>query len=220
MFGKTRTHCIGISVQNSAQTLVVNNFLKDNLGLGIQLATYNRKGDDLPQWQGKYDANQKAWLQKSWDAKVIYANDNYIYNNVIVQSTPESADVCLSVMGVFNGQSPQCFGDDIDYNFYWNSVTHAPKVKMANQTEVPDARSQWRTHWGLDNHSLGGFSPQDYHQSMFAAESPYTPMAAFVALAKGHPINDFPGHEDVDYLGKPTNSSRAPTLGHIQSAGN
>ena len=55
---------------------------------------------------------------------------------------------------------------------------------------------------------------------MFAAESPYAPTAAFVALAKGHSINDFPGHEDVDYLGKPANSTRAPTMGHIQSTGN
>jgi len=126
MFGKTqKPHCIGISVQNSAEIRVVNNQLKDNRGIGIQLATYNRKATDLPKWQEHYDdAPHREWLRRSWDAGVIYAYSNLFLSNVVVQTTAETTGPGVHLMGLTNGQKPHCFGNQFDYNFYSNSVTH------------------------------------------------------------------------------------------------
>ncbi|MCX7014960.1 MAG: right-handed parallel beta-helix repeat-containing protein [Candidatus Sumerlaeota bacterium] len=220
MFGKTQSHNIGISVQNSAETIVCNNFLKDNTGVAIQLRAYNRPASDLPQWQLHYaDEKHKQWLQRSWDSKVIYANDNLFYNNVIVQAAPEAKDPCIWVRGGFNGDSPQCFGNQIDYNFYWNLATHAPKAQIKDVMEVPDEKSQWRTRYGLDKHALGGFTPDDYLRPAFDEKYPYAPTAAFAGLGKGVVVNGFPGHRETDFLGNPVVAGRPPDMGHIQRAG-
>ncbi|MCX7012366.1 MAG: right-handed parallel beta-helix repeat-containing protein [Candidatus Sumerlaeota bacterium] len=220
-FGKTQPpHNIGISVQNSAETVVCNNFLKDNTGVAIQLYTYNRKATDLPQWQERYpDEKHREWLRKSWDSKVIYANDNMIYNNVIVQTTPEAKDACIWARGILNGEKPHCYGNQIDYNFYWNSVTHAPKARIKDLVEIPDEKSQWRTTYGLDTHGLGGFSPDDYLRPVFGEKYPYAPTAAFAGLGKGKSLGGFPGHQEVDYLGNPADSGRGVSMGHIEDAG-
>lgn len=211
MFGKTQTHCIGISVQNSAETIVCNNFLKDNGGPGIQLFAYNRKASDLPAWQ-RYNKRQIDWLKRSHDSGIIYANDNKIFNNVIVQSVPQSADACIWWRGPLNGENPHNFGNEVDCNFYWNSVTHAPKVKIKNLAEVPGAGSQWRTQYGLDAHGGGGFAPADYARPAFGAQYPYLPAAGFPGLGQGKPLGAFPGHQAVDFLGHPA----GPGVGHIQ----
>jgi parallel beta-helix repeat protein len=217
MFGKTQTHCTAISVQNSAETTVRNNFLKDNLGVGILLISYGRKAADLPKWQQNYaDEKHKQWLRRSWDSEVIYANDNLVCNNVIIQTTPQAQDACVALRGPLNGQSPQCYGNLFDYNFYWNAVTHAPKVQVRNLLEVPDGKSQWQTRYGMDTHSLGGFSPEDYRQSPFDAEYPYKPTSGFAGIGKGEDLKGMPWHVESDYLGNPLGAGHRPGIGHVE----
>lgn len=217
MFGKTLTHCIGISVQNSAETCVVNNLVKDNLGVGIQLFTYNRPGDHLPQWQERYDDEKhRQWLRRSWDSDVVHAYDNVIYNNVVLQTIPDAQDACVCLRGLLNGQRPHCYGNQIDYTFYWNSVTHAPQVRLANVSEVPNGKSQWQRRYGMDAHAIGGFSPEDYRQQPFGTEYPYEPSVSFAGIGQGKDLSSMPWRVEVDYLGNPLNADRKPTMGHIE----
>ena len=218
MFGRTQTHCIGISVQNSAEICVVHNFLKDNLGVGIQLSTYLRDASNLSKWQMNYaDEPHRKWLRQSWDSKLVYAYSNLFFNNVVVQTTTEPTNACVFLMGLFNGQQPHCFGNQFDYNFYWNPVTHAPKIHFKKTFEVPDGRSEWQTRHGMDIHALGGFSTEDYAHPAFGAEPPYQPTAYFKGTGKGKNLKGlFPWRTDVDYLGKSPDNSRKPSLGHIQ----
>ena len=112
---------------------------------------------------------------------------------------------------------PHCFGNQFDYNFYWNSVTHAPKVQVKNLIEVPNGRSEWQTRYGMDAHALGGFSPEDYAHPAFSAEPPYKPTVSFAGTGRGKDLQGlFPWHSDVDYLGKPLGDPRKPNMGHIQ----
>jgi hypothetical protein len=220
MFGRTYTHCIGIGVQNSAETCVVNNFLKDNLDVGIKLSAYNRKAGDLPQWQERHaDQRQRHWLQRSWAAQVIYANDNLIANNVVVQDSPQATGDCVALTGQLNGQSPQCYGNQIDYNFYWNTLTHLPKVRFRNVQEVPRGTSQWQTRLGMDTHSLGGFAPQDYRQAAFETDHPYRPTAAFAGIGRGKDLRGLPWPAAVDYLGNSAGAGHKPSVGHIEYGG-
>ena len=221
MYGKTqRPHCIGISVQNSAEIWVVNNFLKDNRGVGIQLATYNRKATDLPKWQERRgDEKQKQWLHSSWDGGFVYAYSNMFFNNVVVQSTAEATGPCVFLMGLTNGQKTHCFGNLFDCNFYWNSVTHAPKVQVRNSFEVPNKKSEWQTRLGMDAHAIGGFAPADYAQPAFAADYPYKPTVSFAGIGKGRELKDLPWRAEVDYLQNHLGAGRKPSMGHIESAG-
>ena len=221
MFGKTqRPHCIGISVQNSAEICVVNNFLKDNRGVGIQLSTYSRKASDLARWQERHaDEQHKQWLHRSWSGGFVYAYSNMFFNNVIVQSTAEVTGPCVYLMGLTNGQMSHCFGNLFDYNFYWNSVTHAPKVQTGNATEVPSAKSGWQTRFGMDLHALGGFSPQDYRQPAFSTAYPYKPSAGFTGISKGRDLKDLSWPHHSDYLGNPLHVGRNPSIGHIEPPG-
>jgi len=221
MFGKTqRPHCIGISVQNSAEICVVNNFLKDNRGVGIQLATYNRKAADLSKWQEHYDdARHRRWLHRSWDAGVVYAYSNMFFNNVVIQTTAEAAGPCVFLMGLTNAQKPHCFGNQFDCNFYWNSVTHAPKVQVKNSFEVPNGKSEWQTHLGMDVHALGGFSPEHYRNTAFSADYPYKPTTSFIGIGKGKAVNDLSWHVTTDYLGSQMAAERKPSMGHIEPTG-
>jgi hypothetical protein len=220
MFGRTQTHCIGISVQNSAETCVVNNFLKDNRGAGIQLSTYNRRAADAGEWRRyRYDQRQEQWLRQSADSKVVYAYNNLFFNNVILQSTAEATGPCVYLMGLLNNDKPHCFGNQFDYNFYCNSLTHAPKVQIKNLLEVPDGTSQWQTHYGMDAHALGGFSPEDYRQPAFDAEYPYNPTSAFAGIGKGKDLNGLPWHAEADYLGSRLPTNGKPGMGHIENVG-
>ena len=220
MFGRTQTHCVGISVQNSAETCVVHNFLKDNYGVGIQLATYNRKAADLSKWQERRaDAPQKAWLRRSWADGFVYAYSNLFFNNVVVQNTPETAGACVFQMGLFNGQKPHCYGNQFDCNFYWNSVTHAPQVQAKNVTEVPDGKSAWQTRYGMDVHALGGFTPEAYRQPAFGADYPYPPAATFAGLGKGRDLKDLPWPLNTDYVGNKLSAGHPPSIGHIEQGG-
>lgn len=130
MFGKLQQpHCIGISVQNSAETRVVHNLLKDNRGVDIQLATYNRKATDLPPWQERYeDARHRDWLRRSWEAGVIYAYSNLFLSNVVLKTTAEAAPPRFALMGLTNGQKPHCFGNLFDANIYSNLITQTTGV--------------------------------------------------------------------------------------------
>jgi len=219
MFGKTQQpHCIGISVQNSAEICVVNNFLKDNRGVGIQLATYNRKATDLAKWQEHYDdAKHRQWLHRSWDGGFVYAYSNMFFNNVVIQSTTDAAVPCVFLMGLTNGQKPHCFGNQFDYNFYWNAVTHAPKVQIKNLFEVPNGKSEWQTRYGMDAHTLGGFLAEAYRQPSFGSEYPYKPTASFAGIGKGKDLKGLPWREETDYLGNALAPARKRSIGHIES---
>jgi len=215
MFGHTQTHCIGISVQNSAEICVVNNFLKDNHGVGIQLATYNRDAKHLPPWQ-RYDKRQIQWIHQSWTNKFICAYSNLFFNNVILQTTVESTNPCVYCMGLLNEPWPHCQGNRFDYNFYWNSLTHAPKVRVRDVTEVPNSESEWQTRYGMDAHVLGGFVPDDYRQPAFGAEYPYQPTASFSGSGKGRNLQDLPWRSEGDYQGTLLNAGAKPSVGHIE----
>ncbi|MCX7007579.1 MAG: right-handed parallel beta-helix repeat-containing protein [Kiritimatiellaeota bacterium] len=216
MFGKVqRPHCIGISVQNSAEICVVNNLLKDNRGAAISLATYNRKAADLAQWQ-HHDERQMQWLRESRALGLVCAYSNQFFNNVVLQTTPEAAGPCVSIMGMLNEPKPHCYGNQFDYNFYWNSVTHAPKVQMRNRAEVPDGKSEWQTRHGMDQHARGGFTAAAYAQPVFGAEPPYKPTAYFAGLAAGRGLQDLAWRVESDYLGHPLNNVRPPLMGPIQ----
>lgn len=218
MFGRTQTHCIGISVQNSAETCVVHNFLKDNLGVGLQLSTYMREAANLSKWQVNYaDAPHQKWLRQSWDGKLVYAYSNLFFNNVVVQNTTGETNACVFLMGLLNGQRPHCFGNQFDYNFYWNPVTHAPKIHVKKSFEVPNGRSEWQTLYGMDTHALGGFSPEDYAHPAFGDEPPYQPTVYFAGTGRGKDLTALlPWRRDIDYLGKPAANPRKPSMGHIQ----
>ena len=220
MYGKTqRPHCIGISVQNSSEIWIVNNFLKDNRGIGIQLANYNRKATDLPRWQERRgNEKQNQWLHRSWEGGFIYACSNMFFNNVVVQSTAEATGPCVYLMGLSNGQKPHCFGNLFDCNFYWNPVTRAPKVQVRNSFEVPDGKSEWQTRLGMDMHSIVGVSPTDYAQPAFAAGYPYKPIASFAGIGRGRELKDLPWRVEVDYLKNPLGNGRKSSMGHIESA--
>jgi len=218
MFGKTaRPHCIGISVQNSAEICVVNNFLKDNRGVGMQLSTYNRPATDLPKWrERRADEKHRHWLHRSWEGGFVYAYGNLFFNNAVVQSTPEATGPCVFLMGLANGQKPHCFGNQFDYNFYWNSVTHAPQVRLRNIGEIPDGKSRWQTLYGMDQHALGGFSAKDYAQPVFAAEYPYHPTAFFAGIGKGQDLKELPWQAKLDYVGSPLGAGHKRSMGHIE----
>ena len=220
MFGRSRTaSAAGIAVQNSAEAVVRNNFVKDNRGPGILLTAYNRKAEDLPKWQQNYaDEKHKEWLRRSWESGVIYANDNQIYNNAIVQTVAEAREACAWLKGLVNGKSPQCYGNRFDYNFYWNAVTHEPKVKIMNLEEVPSGKSEWQTRYGMDAHALGGFTAGDYRQPAFGAEYPYKPTAAFAGIGKGEDLKGLAWRVESDYLGAPLGAGRPPSMGHIEVA--
>jgi len=216
MFGKVqRPHCIGISVQNSAETCVVNNLLKDNRGVALSLATYNREASSLPQWQ-RHDERQIQWLRESRALGYVCAYSNQFFNNVVLQTTPAAAGPCVNIMGMLNEPKPHSYGNQFDYNFYWNSVTHAPKVQMRNRAEVPDGKSEWQTRHGMDLHALGGFAAAAYVQPVCGAEPPYKPTAYFAGLAAGRSLQDLPWHVESDYLGHALNAARAPLMGAIQ----
>jgi hypothetical protein len=220
MFGRTQTHCIGISVQNSAEICVVHNFLKDNRGVGLQLATYNRKAADLPRWQERRaDGPHKQWLQRSWEGGFVCAYSNLFFNNVVIQSTPEAAGACVYLMGLLNGQKPHCYGNQFDYNFYWNSVTHAPQVQVKDLFETPNGRSSWQNRYGMDAHALGGFAPETYRQPAFGADYPYPPTASFAGLGKGRALKDLPWPMRSDYVGNALDADRPPSMGHIEGGG-
>lgn len=220
MFGRTQTHCIGISVQNSAEICVVNNLVRDNDGVGIQLATYNRPGDDLAKWQERNkNESQRQWLRRSWADKVVYAYSNLFFNNAVIQGPAEGTNACVYVMGLLNHQKPHCYGNQFDYNFYWNSATHAPKVRFKNSWEIPNGKSEWQTRYGMDTHALGGFSLDDYRQRPFAAEYPYKPAATFGGIGKGKNLKDLPWPIKRDYLGELLDVLRKPSMGHIEAVG-
>jgi hypothetical protein len=222
MFGRTQTHCIGISVQNSSKTCVVHNLLKDNRGAGIQLATYQRNATDLPQWQERFeDADRRQWLTRSWESGVVLAHDNVFFNNVVLQTTAESAaGPCVYLFGLTNGQKPHCYGNLFDHNFYWNSVTRAPQVRVRDVTEVPGGRSEWQTRYGMDVHALGGFAAEDYRQAPFAADYPYPPTRTFAGLGKGKDLKGLSWQPETDYAGAPLGGEggRPPSIGHIGAA--
>jgi len=225
---------IGISVQNSAETVVCNNFLKDNRGVDIQLFNYNRAEKNLPKWTYDYpDEKHRDWLNRIATSGVVYANDNLIFNNVIVQTTPQTSHACIWFRGGFDGKYASSTGNQIDYNFYWNTVTHAPTVQMGSVTkgfnasevpagtDVPSGNSQWQTKWGMDKHALGGFSPNDYAKTPFASDVPYAPSAVFAGLGKGNAMSHFvfAGHDaDVDYAGNAVPAGAPISMGHFQNA--
>jgi hypothetical protein len=218
MFGRTTTHCIGISVQNSSETWVVNNFVKDNRGPGIQLFTYRRKDTDLPAWQINFpDERHREWLNRARAEHVVPAYDNRFFNNVVVQDTADAAGPGVAVLGLLNGEASHCHGNEVDYTFYWNSVTRAPKVQLRNAQYVPDGASEWRTRYGIDTHARGGFRAEDYRETAFDAAYPYLPTAAFVEANAGRALTDMPWTIEGDFLGQPVNREH-PTIGHIQAA--
>jgi parallel beta-helix repeat protein len=217
MFGRTQTHNIGISMQNSAETVVCNNFLRNNRGVGIEVFTYRRKGADLPEWQLHHpDEKHRQWLRRSWDGGLVYANDNLVSHNVVVQTIEEAGDACIWLRGILNGDSPHCYGNQIDSNFYWNSVTQSPRVRIKDLSEVPDGTSQWQTRYGMDVHARGGFSPADYRRPAFTEDYPYAPTAALTGIGQDSAVNGFPGHVAIDYLGNPLAERDSIGIGHIQ----
>ncbi len=218
MFGRTQTHCIGISVQNSAEIWVVNNLVRDNRATGIQLYTYRRKGTDLPSWQSRTtDEKHAQWLQRSWADQVVHAYGNRFFNNLVVQDTAEAAGPCLYVRGLLNGDAPHCHGNEVDANFYWNSVTHAPQVQLKDGREMPNGQSDWQTRRGLDGHGRGAFGPAAYLQPIQTATYPYEPTAAFLAANPGRDLSDLPWEIKTDYLDRALPSDRRIVIGHIQS---
>jgi hypothetical protein len=220
MFGRTTTHNIGISVQNSAETLVCNNFLRNNRGVGIEVFTYRRKGTDLPEWQEHYaDEKHREWLRRSWESGVVHSHDNLVSHNVVVQTIAEAGDACVWLRGLLNGESPHCYGNQIDGNFYWNSVTQSPRVRIKALSEVPDGQSQWQTRYGMDVHARGGFAPEDYRRPAFAEEYPYGPTAALAGIGQGNAVTSFPGHVEIDYVGNPVVPGGGRGIGHIQYLG-
>jgi len=208
----------GTKIVGSGNIIRRNRFVDNLGGVGIQLATYNRKATDLAKWQERHaNEKHKQWLHRSWEGGVVYAYSNMFFNYIVVQSASEATGPCVFLMGLTNSQKPHCFGNLFDYNFYWNSVTHTPKVHVKNLSEVPNASSEWQTRYGMDTHAFGGFTQEDYRQPAFGAEYPYKPTASFVGIGKGRATKDLSWNATVDYLDSPLVAERKPSMGHIES---
>ena len=92
-------------------------------------------------------------------------------------------------------------------------------MQVKNSFEVPDGKSEWQTRLGMDVHAIGGFSPADYAQPVFAADYPYKPTTSFAGIGKGRDLKDMPWRVEADYLQHPLSARRKPSVGHIESAG-
>ena len=134
--------------------------------------------------------------------------DGFVFRRV--RTTYQQAMVTLF------GEAPHCHGNQIDYNFYWNSFTQAPQVEIRNTRIVPDDRSAWRTRYGMDEHGRGGFSPEAYRQEIFRAAYPYEPTGEFLASNPGRALPDLPWPLRADFLGSPLPADHRIMIGHIQ----